>query len=329
MRFFASCLRQRQNIDYDAVIGITGEEGVSKTTCSIQLSKEIDKNFDLVKSMIYSTDIKELQGKVIDKHISVICVDEAIKFLYKMNFQSKSQKFLNQLYTLCRQERKITTLCIPRFRDLNEYFRNHRVKYWVYVVDRGIGAVFVRDWSPFAKDPWWMDDNQKILDRESYYKKVSSLDVEAKLRILAKSKNFLTIIRYPDLSEQDKTEYKELVGNNKYVGIVKEEEEDKLSGREKHWRDVIQKQVMNRLQEGYNINKIKRDLGISKDVVNDIVALINKTKLEPLSNVQKLQSTPKSFNQSAEVLSVAGEEHYNYINKPPQTKKLKFLQRIV
>jgi len=226
---FAKVLKLRIQKNWDNVIAITGEEGVGKSTAAIRLAMLTDPKFSIEKNEIIYPDIKYLSNKL-TKELpkgSTIIVDEAIKLLYKQEWASKSQRFLNVLYALARQERKTTILCIPRFKDLNEYFRNHRVKFWIYIIARGVGLLFVRDWNPFTKDPWWMDENQKIIEKTLMFRKVHQIDIDFKLSILKKCKNFVEILFFDDLDNKTKKEYEEFIAKYKYQGLLEEEQKTK------------------------------------------------------------------------------------------------------
>jgi len=225
-----------------------------KTTAAIQVGKQIDKkHFNIAQSMIYTTDHKEIQAKIEDPKISVLIIDEAIKNFYKLNFQDRKQKYLNQVWTLCRKENKITVLCIPRFRDLNEYFRNHRIKYWVHILTRGIAVVLIKDDSAFVQDPWYMDLNQKIWDTYRGNKKIAELTLKDKAKIYSRTKNYLCLIQFDDLAPDEKTEYLTIVGSKKYEGLDPQDKPKELSFIEKKYRDKLK----NLCFREFNVGKTK------------------------------------------------------------------------
>ncbi|MCS7135104.1 MAG: hypothetical protein NZ893_01550 [Candidatus Aenigmarchaeota archaeon] len=232
---FVKRIRKRVRKKYDMVIGITGEEGEGKTTLGIQIGKEADENFDMERNIVFNPDKEKVKKLILElPKYSVVDVDEAIKILYKMQWYSDIQHLLNVIYALCRRENKISLLLMPRFKDFNEFFRNHRIKLWIHIVQRGIAVVFGKDWSPFVKDPWRMDDNQKVLD--AYYKRYKgsylTLDIKERVRILSKSPNFLDVFSFQPLTEEEEKRFEELRSKS---GIY--DEEITMTRFEKKWKD--------------------------------------------------------------------------------------------
>ncbi len=279
LKQFARILRLRILKDYDAVVAITGEEGVGKSACAIAIGRETDPRFSIERNELVVASPTELERKIKEmRKGSCIIADEAIKILYKQQWATKSQRWINQLYTLARKENKITCLCIPRFRDLNEYFRNHRVKFWIYVLGRGVAVVFIRDWSPFAKDPWWMDENQKILDTWFKGKRVQDIDIENKIKVLRKSRNFLMVFTFPDFNEEEKIIYKNLVASTRYEMAS---EEETRGAREKKYRNCIRNAVIELLKEGKSLRKIAEMFSYSTDTIKNIVGEEYKSFTQP------------------------------------------------
>ena len=255
--------------DRDVVGAITGNEGEGKSALAIDMGKNCDPRFDIEQDEVGTTKKQEMLDKMMDKkRYGCVVVDEAIKKLYKQNWQSKSQRFLNQLYTLCRQENKITILCLPRFIDLNEFFRNHRVKYWIHIVQRGTAVAFMRDWSPFTKDPWWMAENQKIIDASSRGKSIVDIDVEDKLKILSKSKNFLMDFKFTDFDPEDKEKYLRCVGSKKYEGNLDDEDvgETDAMKRVRLQRDKLIEMMVRR---GAKQTEMMKEIGLSPNAIRE------------------------------------------------------------
>lgn len=218
-------IRSRVKKDWDCVVGLTGYEGSGKSSFSIQLAKQTDKSFVLSKQMIWSANEEQVKKLIRDlPKYSVIIGDEAIKLLHKQNWQSKLQKFLNMLFTVARDENKVVFLLMPRFIDFNEYFRNHRIFLWIHIVERGVGVLFKKEWSPFASEPWNVAYNDKLIS--SIPTRKTQMDLNQKIKILSRCKGFLGWFRFPDLDKETKKEYKHLKARNKYVIQQEEKGED-------------------------------------------------------------------------------------------------------
>jgi predicted XRE-type DNA-binding protein len=266
--------RKRVREDYDAVIGITGDEGVGKSTCANQLGFGIDDNYTLEKNVLYSPNKENMKNAIQGlPRFSAINGDEAIKILYKLKWWSPLQLFMNTFYRLCREENKISIFPMPRFSDFNEGFRNHRIKIWIYVLDRGLGVAFEKDWSPFSKDPWWMDENQKMIDKYRLGKKMSSFTLEKKLQVLQKSRNFLDVITFPDLDPEKREMYKQFKQQHTYEGIEEEYSEGDryVKIRKKSHRDK-KLLIEELLQLGYSHQKVADILRVSRSAVSQLVS---------------------------------------------------------
>lgn len=111
---------------------------------------------------------------------------------------------------------------MPRFSDFNEGFRNHRIILWIHLLDRGMGLAFEKDWSPFAKDPWWFRENQKLIDKQRKTKKMWEFSMKKKIQVLQRTRNFLGVITFPDLSPELRTKYKQLKQQHTYEGLDEE-----------------------------------------------------------------------------------------------------------
>jgi adenylate kinase family enzyme len=259
IQMLAKRVKRRLHKDWDIVIAITGEEGSGKSSLAIQLGRLIDKDFDLEKNELFSPTTKELKKKMIGlPKFAVIIVDEAIKTMYKLNWSSRLSIFMNQLYALARKENKATILCMPRFRDFNEYFRNHRIKVWIHILERGRAVMFAKDWSPFCKDPWWCDENQKLIEKGTGRQKVISIDFNKKVKFLERTKNFVMEFEFEDLEEETRIKYKELVNKYKY----KDMNVDQLGEREKLNRDRLTTTLKVLKGQGLTYAQIQKLTGI-------------------------------------------------------------------
>lgn len=239
---FCKTLIHRLKKDWDVVIAITGEEGTGKSSLAIIMGtymQDIAKipKFSLEKNVLYNPktlDIKDAVLKLVPR-FGVIMMDEAIKSLYKMGFMSKAQQYINQLYTLCRKENKATLLCIPRFGDLNEFFRNHRTKIWLHIVARGEVMIFVRDWNPLVADPWHMRENIKKIGSKS---RSMGMSKQEKITLLQQTSIYAGMFTFNPLPVDIEREYKKRAAEVKYNLDF-----DEVKGMARKYRDLAKKAI--------------------------------------------------------------------------------------
>ena len=201
-------IRRGLRDDFDYVAALTGREGVGKTTLEIILCILVDPKFKMEKqlSLLPTTgEIKRIFRRV--RQYGAMGIDEAIKILHKQDWYNVLQRILVQLYATERFQNKATFLCIPRFKDLNEHFRNHRVGCWFDVVDRGIAFVKVPVPVPYFADPWLMDDMAKKYNWLLKIKKGSQITIEDMQRIEKKNPCHVDTIYFPDMPKQIKELY--------------------------------------------------------------------------------------------------------------------------
>jgi hypothetical protein len=265
-------LKVRQ--DYDCVIAITGGEGVGKSSLAIKLGMAIDDEFRLEKNILFSPIETEVQDAVTKMpKFSVIILDEAIKVLYKLNWNTKLQKMLNTLYTLCRKENKVTILCIPRLTDLSEMFRNHRVKIWIHISRRGCAMVFLKNDNPFGEDTWGFKLMQKRTDKINW----SALEFENQIRLVKKLPTFFGAFHFEDLNIKVKQRYVALRDKEgeKYKGIDFEDPEQFYKKRIDEYKSLYEKAILVLKKTGMRTSHIAQLFGRTPATINNV---INKNK---------------------------------------------------
>jgi len=228
---FINLLKKRLRQDWDIVLAITGEEGSGKSTLGMLLGKLIDKRFDFEKNVSFLPDEKEIRDEFTAlKKYQCYVIDEAIRSLYKMNFMSNLQQMLVQMWATERYQNKATIMIIPRFKDLTENFRNHRVKIWIHVLTRGHAIVYLRDDDPHSKDPWQFDYMERFKMKAYGRKNVATIDVAKRLSIERKMRNYLFDFTFPDLDPVDKQKYNYMKHQSRIEFIDKQAEEEKTQG---------------------------------------------------------------------------------------------------
>lgn len=195
--------------DRDVVIGITGFEGEGKSTLAVILSILIDPKFDFDLNVSYLPSAEEITKEFNRlKPGQVYLVDEAIKGLYKMNFQSSLQQTIIKMYATERYQNKCTLLLMPRFTDFTENFRNHRIRTWINVIERGKAIVYIKDRDQTTQDPWHLAEARKQKMR-ILKKRISNVTIDERIREERKLPTYLTDFSFPDLPHSIKEIYQD------------------------------------------------------------------------------------------------------------------------
>jgi hypothetical protein len=297
--------KKRTEADFDAVIAITGEEGISKSTLATWCVMEglLYDGFTeeqipdmITKYTIFSPNKERVKKQIMEApRYSIINADEAIKILYKLNWYSDIQKFLNMLYALCRKENKISLLCMPRFTDFNEFFRKHRIKFWIHILDRGVGVLFAKDWNPFTDDPWWMKEGMDVIKKSYGRKKVMDFDVEEKINMLSKVRNFIAVVKFEDLPTTIKKIYRKGKDEFNYddLGEMKKTGEFGESYNAIKQKEALEKIMVNLKNEGYNPREMSKITGYSDATIRGWIRKINK-KVIGIPNNSELFGIPNN-----------------------------------
>lgn len=265
-------IRTRVRMDWDIVIAVTGEEGVGKSTLNIIIGIGCDENFNFEDNIIYLPSIKKVKEKAIKlKPYSVIDLDEAIKILYKNEWFTRLQIFLRKLFKIFRKENKIWLLAMPGFTDFTTSFRNTRIKVWIHIIDRGKAIVFIKDWSPASKDPFWLDLMQKHIDKSFKYKKILDITTDEKIESLRKLRTYAFDFTFPELPKSIQKKYEELVSKHKYEGLDQELEEIIQTGkRERHLKGVLSN-ALKLITEEYTQRNLAEKIGCSQSFISTLL----------------------------------------------------------
>lgn len=273
---------KRATSNKDLCIGLSGKEGEGKTTLAIELSvaicREANLEFSLDENMIYSNEIQELKNKLTElPKVSPIVPDEAIKFLYKLNWASAGQRYINTLYSLARKENKITILPIPRFTDINEFFRNHRIRIWIHIVKEGHAVMFNQDWSPFSyKDPWMIQENEKIIEKIRKQKKFSLFTLQDKMRALRQCRNFVIAFKFPKLPDRIYGQY-EILARQRYDDLEEMFGIDE-KGRKIPYKEGLARMIEEMRKKDYDLERISYISGLPIPTINKLLLRIEGEK---------------------------------------------------
>lgn len=277
----AKSIKQRIREDGDAVVCISGVEGIGKSVLAIILSYLVYKDFDLDDNMLYAPNEEEWKDKVNRfKKGSVFNLDEAVKLLEKQNWAK--QTFIKKMFQVIRGKNFITFLLIPRVEDLNEYFRNWRVMLNICVVYRGWAYLQTPDaYNKF--DVWHRKYNQEQLDYAIGEGETLKTANEGKVMLaISRFKGFAGFVNFPDLPKEIKEEYKSNKAKYSMSNMEnKEEEEDNSKVHPKRLKalerntEVLKDLILIVNKEfGLNQKEISKKLGISKNTLKYIIGTI-------------------------------------------------------
>jgi hypothetical protein len=243
LKRLCEAFNKRLDNNYDLVIAFAGiNPGVGKTTLAIQTGMMTDPNFTLEKNVAYfpNFDLIKEQFFSFEKK-SYFLIDEAIKVLYKLRWMDRLQIKIDEMYALERKRNICTALCIPRFIDLNEQFRNYRVKFWFQIIERGVAIVYTRDEDEHCPDPWHFKENYEM-KREYWYKRgrrVADISTEERLQIARNTIGYVTDIKFDALDPEIE---------KRYIGLLeKHKDEEKNMVEEKREPDVLREREKQRI----------------------------------------------------------------------------------
>ncbi len=229
--------------DKDLSVGVTAPEGDGKSCLSIGIGMGIDPNFQLMRNILFSPSVKEIRNKIYNlPPYTPIIADEAIKIMYKLNWGTKIQKYLNKIYAVCRSQNKISIFNMPRFTDFSEYFRNHRLRLWIHIVDpisnekkEGHAVVMARSWNPVTIDAWGLKRFEKRLeDERKHGKKDVYYSLDDKIGAFEQLSGFIDVMKFKWIRQDVWDEY-ELIKAKTNVDD-EEMEEDKVSVQLDQWK---------------------------------------------------------------------------------------------
>ena len=223
----AKNIKKRLRSDFDLVIAITGEEGVGKSTIAIWLAVLIDPKFNFENNMSFFPDPNKVTREYHAlKKYSVYILDEAVRAVYKMDWQSKLQQSLVKMYTTERWQNKVSILCIPRFWDLAGHFRTHRVKVWIHVMERGHAFVYIKNIDKDSDDPWHLKRTLEIKKKAFRRTNVVGISMEKRMAVERKLNTYAGDFRFPDLPEGIKSMYNAKKVESRKTYLEGEEEQE-------------------------------------------------------------------------------------------------------
>jgi hypothetical protein len=187
--------------DRDVTIGVGGFTGEGKTTFASKLAKAYAK----VTGQYWGFDRMTWNRKELMKWIdgtgpekegqlpeySVIVPDELFLMFYRRNWYEEGQVDAIGTLNMCRDRHLFIIGNVPNLWDLDSAFLS-RLRFYVYIPQRGVAWIFQQENNPFGSDPWNIGENKKDFRKHKSPVKIA---------------NFICQIEFDDWDEEEKKEY--------------------------------------------------------------------------------------------------------------------------
>lgn len=219
----ADTVKEMQGLKTDSLIGISGPEGVGKTTCSYGILNrvmrgevDIDRIFNLNRNIAYtSTEVEQkLKNAPMD---TGLIIDEAGRIFYKRDAMTARTREGIKLFQQIRFRHLAVFANIPPFFSLDKEIREQRIWLWIHVYSRGSAMAFIKDMNVFSEDPWHTKRNQQIIAK--YYRGPSD-GQEALLDGYRETKNFIGEFKFPRMPVDVEERYEKISFERKLVADV-------------------------------------------------------------------------------------------------------------
>lgn len=209
----------------------------------INLFEPTKKNYKMLENF------NPIKGNMIskrhEKYIKNECICAAITkieeitdykgYIYDLSIDG-IHRFIGNDILVSNTEReghyKATIFLMPRFQDLNPYFRNFRVRYWVNIIDRGVAIVYKKDEDKDAKDPWHLDENYSYKYKKWWLmrKRISERSISDVIRVEEKLPNYWFWFEFPQLPKEMEDRFSALKKDSRIELRKQDAEKEKPGG---------------------------------------------------------------------------------------------------
>ena len=323
---FAKTCHTLLKSDRDCMLGVGGFTGEGKSCFTTQLMKaysEINKTEWDFNRLTWSrnelmtwvdgeknSDVNSRTGlkKGQLPEYSAILPDELFYMFYKRTWYEEDQITSIATFNMCRDRHLFIAGNVPDIWDLDTGFLK-RLRFYIYIPERGRAWVFEQENNPFTKDPWNVTDNKKAFRK---YRNPYSIS------------NFICEIQFNDWAPKEKQQYYD-VRNTKRVKAINE-----AKIRKERYRD-IKDQRDNCIEAWYSDRKQLMETlrGMPKGIQKIIEKGIkNKKKMEDILKdiLKSIQKTFKDWHKPptndviADIIGVS-REAIRLIRKEPKKSK--------
>lgn len=230
---FATMLHKLLRSDRDCIIAIGGFTGEGKSTFMTQLGKAyadvanvyfgLDRmTWSRPEMMVWIDGEKKTKEGQLPEY-SVIMPDELFTMFYRRRWFEDEQIDAISTFNMCRDRHLLVIGNIPDFWQLDSGFTS-RVRFYVYIPNRGIAWIFEQENNPFSTDRWNASENKRAF---------------RKFKSPHKCPNFICQIRFPDWTTEEKKKYLK-VRNEKRLKAIEQNKSQRIEryGSVKKQRDT-------------------------------------------------------------------------------------------
>lgn len=287
-KYFVRYCLYRNLANFDTMLLISSDKGMGKSSFAIMLSREwcnlLGINFSSKNHMAYSNAQVTERINNLPVFSPLVC-DEAVNFASASEWAKLENRELKKKIAQVRTRHLFFILCWPmKVNKIEKTYLDSFVNYWIHIIKRGTGAIFVKDINPVT-DSWRLTLFKDI----GGFTEFTGIDKIKKK--LSTHPNFWYIITAPKPSEEFYKRYLVIREKNVYNG------EGVLSNMS---RQDIHKAVLIKVLQDIMIRDsslsmkrlilhIKNEYGFDmkeselKRVIEDAEMLVDKLKTEKYS----------------------------------------------
>lgn len=198
-KYFVRYCLYRNLANFDTMLLLTGDKGVGKSSFAIMLAREwcslLGLTFSPRHHMAYSN--QQVQDRIDNlPRFHPLIADEAVNFASAAEWAKLENRDLRKKIAQVRTRHLFFILCWPmKVNKIEKSYLDSFVNYWIHMVRRGVGAIFVKDINPVT-DSW----------RLSLFKDLGGFteftNIEKVKKKLQAHPNFWYIITAPKPSEE-------------------------------------------------------------------------------------------------------------------------------